>query len=731
MFHQRLKTQSVPKYSESMSVEPTNREQAHGQLTVLEEAFIMDTSDPSENRTVGLPHTPEQNKRTAAKTKALAVAAEVTHSSPPPAAAGVAPLAGTPASAKYEDRKNSSRMPSSVSTSIPGISNVWDHFQRLDRDRTGILELQALRQLMQVLEINLTRRELKQAFKEMQILVIDNATGPGPIDGESGHADVVNGRFDADASDSDKILVTRDGVSFAGFAQWYSRFQAGKRRDIRRTIVELFSKFDTRKLGIISKEGFLQLVNAVAADKSLPPILTGQDAASETPALIAGSEASVCSDTKHLAENAWATVKKVPFLSEMRDKRRVAEMMATEERGLSVGCDRQKCDELLGVNFPSFEAWWKHATGMNDADIPVLPEFMVLKINDQIRASKQWNQLLAGKDKAGSTNVSSKKQRSKHWTLLAEKLMALVRMRGKWGNLHSIYETRSQSLFEQQPLPPCIRDPQSTSSAVWDCVSAFFLLYICFVTPVRACFGDEVELWGFPFLLDAFIDIFFIVDIILNCRTSFYDKNGFRENRPGRIFMAYAKDWFVIDVLSCLPVGYIQYFQGTEGSNNMRTLKALRLAKLAKMLRIARLKRIIAERTDNNSDFQTALGILATLCVIIFMAHMLACFFYFVGETTETLGNGLVVPGWVTTQAEWRTMNGTLADVSECVSLSPDLDCRIATSTRYVTAMYYVLNALETGNTTAERGYGIFAEFIRDVILGLVSTARLPSCCPR
>ena len=35
--------------------------------------------------------------------------------------------------------------------------------------------------------------------------------------------------------------------------------------------------------------------------------------------------------------------------------------------------------------------------------------------------------------------------------------------------------------------------------------------------------------------------------------------------------------------------------------------------------------------------------------------------------------------------------------------------------------MYYVLNALENGFTTPERSFAIFAEFVRDIILGLVA----------
>ena len=209
----------------------------------------------------------------------------------------------------------------------------------------------------------------------------------------------------------------------------------------------------------------------------------------------------------------------------------------------------------------------------------------------------------------------SAQRRSDNWTTLAEKLKALVKMRGHWGDLHSIYETRAESMFEQQPLPPWIRDPESEFSRVWDITSAVLLLFVCFATPVRACFGVAIELWSFAFWLDLLIDTFFMIDVAINARTAFSDPNGFRENRPRKIFVAYLKGWFLIDMLSCLPVGYIQYFQTNgciegrlpdgsmceETTDNARSLKSLRLMKLTKMLRLGRLKRIIQERSDDEN----------------------------------------------------------------------------------------------------------------------------------
>ena len=113
------------------------------------------------------------------------------------------------------------------------------------------------------------------------------------------------------------------------------------------------------------------------------------------------------------------------------------------------------------------------------------------------------------------------------------------------------------------------------------------------------------------------IDIYFVIDIVLNFRTAFYTKQGTREERPGRIarnyvgwpFFGKTWGWFTIDFVSTLPISYIQYFTPDEGSaialldgslggertssGNTRALKALRLVRLSKMLRLARIKKIL------------------------------------------------------------------------------------------------------------------------------------------
>ena len=122
---------------------------------------------------------------------------------------------------------------------------------------------------------------------------------------------------------------------------------------------------------------------------------------------------------------------------------------------------------------------------------------MVLRIAEKVQANKYWSAALDSQ-KAKDGKPAGTARRSDNWSSLAEKLRALVRMRGSWGELHNIYETRSVSLFEENPLPPWTRDPESNFSMIWDMTSAVMLLYVTVTVPLRVCFNVEIELWCGP-----------------------------------------------------------------------------------------------------------------------------------------------------------------------------------------------------------------------------------------
>jgi hypothetical protein len=136
------------------------------------------------------------------------------------------------------------------------------------------------------------------------------------------------------------------------------------------------------------------------------------------------------------------------------------------------------------------------------------------------------------------------------------------------------------------------------------------------------------------------------------------------------------------------------------------------------------MKRILS-RYGADVNFQRYFSIGLTAFTIVLSVHLLTCFYYLVGDSgAETLGNGVLVEGWVRMERNWwgpSDGDSNSTDVSGVEStLKPHPS--ISVSVRYTTSMYYVLNSLSRGSTTAERGFGIVCDFIRDVILGLVAS---------
>ena len=96
--------------------------------------------------------------------------------------------------------------------------------------------------------------------------------------------------------------------------------------------------------------------------------------------------------------------------------------------------------------------------------------------------------------------------------------------------------------------------------SIWDVVQVVLLLYVSITVPLRACFDITTELWSFGFFFDACVDMYFICDCCLNFRTAIYLKDGTREDRVNSIAWNYVRGWFVIDLVSSLPISYITYF---------------------------------------------------------------------------------------------------------------------------------------------------------------------------
>ena len=76
------------------------------------------------------------------------------------------------------------------------------------------------------------------------------------------------------------------------------------------------------------------------------------------------------------------------------------------------------------------------------------------------------------------------------------------------------------------------------------------------------------------------VDICFIIDIVFNFRTAFYDKQGKLELDHKLISRNYLRSWFFIDLIASVPTDWFNTGTGAIGAAKMPRL--LRLGRLLK-----------------------------------------------------------------------------------------------------------------------------------------------------
>jgi len=85
------------------------------------------------------------------------------------------------------------------------------------------------------------------------------------------------------------------------------------------------------------------------------------------------------------------------------------------------------------------------------------------------------------------------------------------------------------------------------------------LLFTCTATPLRIAFEDSVNMeidiaWA---IIDNFVDLCFLIDIVLNFFMAYYNDEFKLVDDRKLIRKKYLTTWFTIDVVAILPIDYI------------------------------------------------------------------------------------------------------------------------------------------------------------------------------
>ncbi|KAM9045704.1 voltage-gated inwardly rectifying potassium channel KCNH6 isoform 3-T3 [Megaptera novaeangliae] len=165
----------------------------------------------------------------------------------------------------------------------------------------------------------------------------------------------------------------------------------------------------------------------------------------------------------------------------------------------------------------------------------------------------------------------------------------------------------------------------SPFKAVWDWLILLLVIYTAIFTPYSAAFllGDQDEPQradcGYACspltTVDLVVDIMFVVDIVINFRTTYVNTNDEVVSHPRRIAVHYFKGWFLIDVVAAIPFDLLIFRTGSD-----ETTTLIGLLKTARLLRLVR----VARKLDRYSEYGAAVLFLL-MCTFALIAHWLAC----------------------------------------------------------------------------------------------------------
>ncbi|XP_023660446.2 voltage-gated inwardly rectifying potassium channel KCNH2 isoform X1 [Paramormyrops kingsleyae] len=238
----------------------------------------------------------------------------------------------------------------------------------------------------------------------------------------------------------------------------------------------------------------------------------------------------------------------------------------------------------------------------------------------------------------------------------------------------------------------------SPFKAVWDWLILLLVIYTAILTPYSAAFllsdQDNVAMESCIYtctplsMVDLIVDIMFIIDILINFRTTYVNINDEVVSHPVRIAVHYFKGWFLIDMVAAIPFDLLIYRNGEE------TTTLIGLLKTARLLRLVR----VARKLDRYSEYGAAVLFLL-MCTFALIAHWLACIWYAIGSVER---NGSI--GWLHSLADQlgKPYNETIQGSGPSIK------------DKYVTALYFTFSSLTSvgfgnvsPNTNSEKIFSI------------------------
>lgn len=190
--------------------------------------------------------------------------------------------------------------------------------------------------------------------------------------------------------------------------------------------------------------------------------------------------------------------------------------------------------------------------------------------------------------------------------------------------------------------------PHSHFRFNWDLCVMVAITILMFSLPLQVAFEAAEDIMDSSFFpVNMVLDVFFLMDIVINFRTGYIDHEHstvvFNERA---IAKEYLRTWFLIDVISLLPIDYCLTALLIGNYSSLRAskiiIKLLRWPKMIKILRVSRAVRYLTRWRERYGINVTVLRIVKLAILLFFFVHWDACIMFVIQDTMDFPRDGWV-----------------------------------------------------------------------------------------
>ena len=183
-----------------------------------------------------------------------------------------------------------------------------------------------------------------------------------------------------------------------------------------------------------------------------------------------------------------------------------------------------------------------------------------------------------------------------------------------------------------------ILDPENKFVSYWNLFLSGVLMYTATIMPITTVFYEtgNLDKW---FAIEIFIDIVFLIDLMLNMNTGYISAGGDLISSRKKVIIRYIKGWLLVDMISCIPFEYIETDNSSSSVRYSSVAKLLRVPKFYKLLRLARVLKMFKHYKRSNffetfKDFfrinQCSMRLFTSITTIVICVHIASCFWCYI-----------------------------------------------------------------------------------------------------